>query len=55
MLSRKSAGAVLFLTFLLLSGASAADSGGEFSRREAPLAGTNSDLVLSPSSPIGCE
>ena len=54
MLSRKSAGAVLFLAFLLLSGVSAADGGGEFSRSEAPLAGTNFDLSLSPSSPIGC-
>lgn len=54
MLSRKSAGAVLFLTFLMLSGVAAADGCGGFTRSEEPLAGTNFDLTLSPSSPIGC-
>jgi len=54
MLSRKSAGAVLFLTFLMLSGVAAADESGGFTRGEEALAGANFDLTLSPSSAISC-
>lgn len=55
MLSRKSAGAVLFLTFLLLCGLAAAEERGEFTGREEVLAGTNFDLTLFPASTIGRE
>ena len=55
MLSRKSAGAVLFLTFLMLCGLAAAEEVGEFTGREDVLAAPNFDLSLSPASTIGRE
>jgi hypothetical protein len=54
MLFCKSAGAVLFLTFLMLCGVAAAEVGG-FRDSEDGLAGANFDLTLSPSSTIGYE
>lgn len=55
MLSRKSAGAVLFLTFLMLCGLAVAEEDGEFKGRDEVLAAANFDLTLSPASTIGRE
>jgi len=55
MLSRKSAGTVLFLIFVMLCGVAAADEGGGVKAGEERLAGTNFESTLSPSSTIGCE
>ncbi|HEX8711108.1 MAG TPA: hypothetical protein VF730_04485 [Terracidiphilus sp.] len=55
MLSRKSAGAALFLTFLMLCGLAAAEEDREFTGREGVLAAANFDLTLSAASSIGRE
>jgi len=55
MLSRKSAGAVLLVSFLMLSGLAAADEGDLLKGTEEGLTATKFDLTLSASSPIGFE
>ncbi len=55
MLSRRSAGAVLFVSFLMLSGLAVADEGDLFRGTGEELTATNFDLNLSASSPIGFE
>ncbi len=52
MLSRRSAGAVLFVSFLMLSSLAAADEGDLFRGTGEELTATNFDLTLSASSPI---
>ncbi|MGB8064658.1 MAG: hypothetical protein WCF26_22420 [Candidatus Sulfotelmatobacter sp.] len=52
MLSRRSAGAVLVVSFLMLSGLAAADEGDLFRGTGEGLTATNFDLTLSASSPI---
>lgn len=54
MLSRKSAGTILFLTFLMLCGVAGAHQDGGLRGGEEGLAGTNFNLALSPASPICC-
>ena len=50
MLSRRSAGAILFVSFLMLSGLAAADSGDMWTAAGQGLTGRNFDLALSESS-----
>ena len=52
MLSRRSVGAVLFVSFLMLSGLAAADEGDFFMGTGEELTATNFDLIFSASSPI---
>src|ERR1700751_3129001 len=49
MLSRRSAGAVLFVSFLMLSGVAAANKGDMWRGTGEGLSGTNFDLTLSES------
>jgi hypothetical protein len=49
MLSRRSAGVILFVSFLMLSGVAAADEGDLFRGAGEGLTGTNFDLTLSES------
>ena len=49
MLSRRSAGAILFVSFLMLSGLAVADEGAMWRGTAEGLTGTNFDLTLSES------